>query len=262
MAEKNRDSHLSQLTNDLTKAFARWDHLFSHGGQDPFWPDGVNLNLVRNHILHYKRSIAEIVEADQDEPSFFGVTYPDIYYRATPDEVPRDYMAKADEIRKRAQEQLALYEQDPNFCYILENHSKVFPKGETRATKEAGLSIWNTCGLSKYRQAFESGDLVSMRRDFYEPYEAKAKRWAEGAEGLKAFFEMEHSPEDNVPIPDEFDAEEYPEGDADLAEDFEEEVAPDIPAKPSLDALISNAKTRSDANKTEHISKEEQMSLF
>jgi len=36
---------------ELRQEYERWDQLFYHGGQDPFWTDGANLNLVRNHII-------------------------------------------------------------------------------------------------------------------------------------------------------------------------------------------------------------------
>ena len=45
------------LLSELEKDFARWDHLYQHGGQDPCWADGVNLNLVRAHIIRRKQQI-------------------------------------------------------------------------------------------------------------------------------------------------------------------------------------------------------------
>lgn len=30
---------------------ARWHEIFAFGCNDPAWPDGCNLNLVRNHII-------------------------------------------------------------------------------------------------------------------------------------------------------------------------------------------------------------------
>ena len=44
---------------ELEKAYAQWESLYKQGGSDPFYPDGVNLNLVRNHILYFKRQIEE-----------------------------------------------------------------------------------------------------------------------------------------------------------------------------------------------------------
>ena len=36
---------------ELEKEYARWDEVFTKGGSDPFWSDGVNLELIRNRIL-------------------------------------------------------------------------------------------------------------------------------------------------------------------------------------------------------------------
>lgn len=55
MAKRTQEDPLAELE----KAYAHWQDLYEHGGSDPTWPDGVNLNLVRNHIINYKRQIEE-----------------------------------------------------------------------------------------------------------------------------------------------------------------------------------------------------------
>ena len=74
--------------------------MYQHGGSDPFYHDGVNLNLVRNHIIYAKRQFAESV-SDGD--------LPEVYYRETPPEVEQSYMARADEIRQNAANTLKIY---------------------------------------------------------------------------------------------------------------------------------------------------------
>ena len=44
---------------ELEKSYAQWDEVFTKGGSDPFWTDGVNLELTRNHILYYKEQLAK-----------------------------------------------------------------------------------------------------------------------------------------------------------------------------------------------------------
>lgn len=46
------DRSLQDIQKDLESEIARWRYLFAHGCSDPFWADGTNLNLVRNHIIH------------------------------------------------------------------------------------------------------------------------------------------------------------------------------------------------------------------
>ena len=50
-------SRPENLLEELKKAYAQWESLYKQGGSDPFYADGVNLNLVRNHILYFKRHI-------------------------------------------------------------------------------------------------------------------------------------------------------------------------------------------------------------
>lgn len=248
MVEKDRDKELARLTKELAGSFRRWDNLFQNGGSDPHWPDGMGLNMIRGHIMSYKKDIEKIVSEINSEMSLFGPEYPDIYYRETPSEVPGDYMAKADEIRQRATEQLALYEQDPNYHYCLENHKKIFEKGETKATKAAGLSIWPTAAMGKYRKSFESGDLVAMRRDFYGSYEEKAARWAEYAQAMKAYLEMENG--------------EWTVGNCGVAELANSATISNNSEVLSLEEQIENAKDKGSDSEKKVPKKEEQLSLF
>ena len=38
---------------ELQEENKHWDDLKKNGCSDPAWPDGVNLNLVRNHIIYW-----------------------------------------------------------------------------------------------------------------------------------------------------------------------------------------------------------------
>nr|WP_304100552.1 hypothetical protein [Mitsuokella multacida] len=42
------------------REFERWQDIFAHGCSDPFWPDGCNLNLTRNHILSVLRDLQDL----------------------------------------------------------------------------------------------------------------------------------------------------------------------------------------------------------
>lgn len=266
MAKAQTENVLESLAKDLSASFRQWEYLHEYGGSDPFHSDGTNLNLVRNHILSYKRQIEKYIEKEDEEPSLFRSSFPDIYYKDTPPIVPYSYMARANEIRKRASEQLSIYEKDPNFCFLRDNHEKVFEKGETKATKAAGLYPTISGSLSWYKKYIEQDDLISMRRVFYEPYESKSVRWAEHASKFRSFMEKEHGPEDNVPAVNEYEEENelYIDDCSEKAAGFETEKELHESSKPSLDNLIQKAKQQtSKAVKDEHIkSLEEQLSLF
>ena len=95
MARKKEFKDVRQLlTENLEKAYERWDLLYKNGGSDPFWCDGTNLNLVRNHILYYREQCEEVLEPKD---------YPEAYHKELPPVVPDDYMAKKGEIMQDAQ---------------------------------------------------------------------------------------------------------------------------------------------------------------
>ena len=51
---------IAEYERKIDESVARWNHLLKHGGSDPFWPDGTNMNLVRNHVIYYLHEIAEL----------------------------------------------------------------------------------------------------------------------------------------------------------------------------------------------------------
>ena len=261
---------LESLTIWLEREYRHWDYLYEFGGQDPFFEDGVNLDLTRNHIISIKRDIDEFMSREQEEPTLFTSTYPAIYYRELPPELPYDYMARPNEIRARAVEQLALYEQDPNFCYIRDHHYELFPDGQqTRAAKEAGFYPTQSGSVMSYRKALENDNLVDLRRMFYESYEKKAERWSELAQKMKDYLSKDHSKDDMAPVKDFYEDEECPDDLCDVEEDLsDKEQMPDKvagskrPQKLSLDEQIRNAADRADAQMKGASTREEQITLF
>lgn len=55
------------LAGELAESFAQWENLKEHGGSDPFYADGTNMNLVRNHIMYYKNRMVEEYGADYEK---------------------------------------------------------------------------------------------------------------------------------------------------------------------------------------------------
>ena len=185
----NKEKELLSLTTELEKSYARWDTLYREGGSDPFWPDGMGLNLVRNHMIGYKARIHSLIEGNQEELTLFPLNYPEIWHKELPPEVDGDYMAKPDAIRKRALEQLELYNADPNYLYLLEVAPAVYTPSKTKEVKEAGVYFYEAIGLTKYKRTVEEDDLVGMRRVFRESYENKALRWADYAAKIRTFLD-------------------------------------------------------------------------
>ena len=163
MAKRTQEDPLAELEKD----YAHWQALYDHGGSDPTWPDGVNLNLVRNHIYHYKRQIEETC------PLYISH---ELYQRPLPPEVDKDYMARADEIREHAKQSLQAYLADPDYRYLFLHKDSLPPKTRKEVRLDSVLNYANGLHL-----AIERDDLVTMRRhgraDFYlESFQSCAGR--------------------------------------------------------------------------------------
>lgn len=86
MREKTQQEEIRELCNDIKREIGHWKYIRENGCSDPFWPDGCNMNLTRNHIIYDKRRIAEICQE-------LNIELPEEYYIGTPPEVPNNYMA-------------------------------------------------------------------------------------------------------------------------------------------------------------------------
>ena len=140
-----------ELGRNIAESLAHWNYLKEHGGQDPFWSDGTNMNLVRNHVIFYKK---------QCESELDPKDYPPEYQLETPPEVDNAYMARPEEIRENAQKSLENCEKDPDYLWLMANIRRMSEK----QIKETG--IMHVIHYPKaLRYAIEHGDLVSMRRN-------------------------------------------------------------------------------------------------
>ncbi len=146
----SRKEKKTDYAAELEKSFERWEYLKEHGGSDPSYSDGVNMNLVRNHILYFKHKI----ESGMSEKD-----YPQIYFCKTPPETDRDYMARADEIRENARSSLEIMEQDENLLYLRER---------IRELSDRQIKDMNILVVINYPKALHTAiaedDLITMRR--------------------------------------------------------------------------------------------------
>lgn len=146
MAKRNQENPLE----GLERAYARWQDIYENGGSDPFYADGVGLNLVRSHIIYYKRQIEETC------PLY---TADALYQRDLPPEVSQDYMARPGEIRADAEKSLKIYQADANYQYLLCQQSMLTPR------QRKSTMIDNVLGYVRgLEKAMQEDDLVSMRR--------------------------------------------------------------------------------------------------
>lgn len=86
MKQRTPEQELDLLRKNLLHERAVWDHINENGCNDPFWADGCNMNLTRNHILSYRNEIAIWCEEH-------NLPLPEEYFLKVPPEVDDDYMA-------------------------------------------------------------------------------------------------------------------------------------------------------------------------
>ena len=80
------EQKVKQYCIQIQKEISQWKDINQNGCNDPFWPDGCNMNLTRNHIIYEQEQIRKICEENQ-------ITLPEEYYLSIPPEVDMNYMA-------------------------------------------------------------------------------------------------------------------------------------------------------------------------
>ena len=194
---------------ELEKSYAQWDEVFTRGGSDPFWTDGVNLELVRNHIIYYKEQLAK------QENSLFGL--PDIYYRELPPEIDPNYMARPDEIRENARKAIEIIDADENLKFVRE---------QSASLSETQLKQWSIPAIINYaenlRRAIAADDLVIMRR--YEHLDSYLESFEAAAQKIKN-PECTRRINDNLTICDPEEDKDFEEECSEMEQDEGEEIS-------------------------------------
>lgn len=83
---KRKKPDLKSHVSELIDRYKRWVYIYENGCSDPCWEDGVNINLVRNHIIYRKFLIEELLGDNV-------LLYPDEYFFPLPPELPSTFMA-------------------------------------------------------------------------------------------------------------------------------------------------------------------------
>lgn len=96
---KSTAQKIEAVQDELERDIAQWHSIYENGCSDPFWPDGVNLELCRNHIINDLRMLSELNEQPMQLSLFAlqmdgtaGADY--MSDPRIPPVVPQDYMAK------------------------------------------------------------------------------------------------------------------------------------------------------------------------
>lgn len=86
MKKRTPEQELKYLRKEIRQEIDHWEDINQNGCNDPFWPDGCNMNLTRNHIIYAKCQITQICDE-------YCIPIPEEMYLPTPPEVNDYYMA-------------------------------------------------------------------------------------------------------------------------------------------------------------------------
>ena len=142
---------LEEYIEQCEKSYVRWQDVFDNGCFDPTWADGVNLNLVRNHILIAKKNISKLCEQE-------GFESPPILLREVPPKVDTDYMAKAEWLREQGTIYLTKMEGDSRFQELQQEIKRLSPKQKLRSEIQRVV-----CESTRLKRAVENDKLVDIR---------------------------------------------------------------------------------------------------
>ena len=93
MKKKTPEQQLKDLCKEIRDKIDHWEDINQNGCNDPFWSDGSNMNLTRNHILYDKQQITQICEE-------YGFSIPEERFLPTPPKVNDYYMASLKQKRR------------------------------------------------------------------------------------------------------------------------------------------------------------------
>lgn len=93
---------VESIQKEIDHWFYHWDDVYKNGCADPNWPDGVNLNLTRNHIIYYYRLLQDKMNVPV-QLSLFGTELALKDVRPVPPEVSDWYMAPEQKYPERVE---------------------------------------------------------------------------------------------------------------------------------------------------------------
>lgn len=152
--QKTPEEVLQTLCVSLEEDHMCWQELYTKGGSDPFYTDGANLSIVRNHIIQDKKMIEKVCREN-------SLKQPPVIDIPTPPKVDVDYMANKDEIRVQAEKTLAEAKASGAYLYLQSVEEDVLRHKKLAEKSHISTILSYVTGLER---AITEDDYVSMRR--------------------------------------------------------------------------------------------------
>lgn len=180
-AKKLKTPTLEALLKALKQDQEYWNHVYLNGCNDPTWTDGVNLNLIHNHIIYDYEKIKKY--------------YPDEYAKmdiVEPMEMPSEYMARADEIRSAMKKHFVELFDHSDYKEMMQRYEALSPSQKKSIIEPFPIRRIITFE-SACKEAIESDDLVRMRGLLYhsaEEYHAECRDFIQEMDELEPVEEV------------------------------------------------------------------------
>ena len=94
MKKESIHAQIMEQATEIRLETQSWEDIWENGCSDPFWPDGVNLNLIHNHICYEKDEIRRLCKESGESP-------PPEFYFPTPPVVDENFFAAPNSKRAR-----------------------------------------------------------------------------------------------------------------------------------------------------------------
>jgi len=94
MKKKTIHERIMEQATEIREETQNWESIHKDGCSDPCWPDGVNLNLIHNHICYEKDEVRRLCKES-------GETPPSEFYFPTPPVVNENFFAMPDSERAK-----------------------------------------------------------------------------------------------------------------------------------------------------------------
>lgn len=149
--KENKKELSKEYETRLQEMYNRWNQWKESGCPEAEATDGVYLNRIRTGI----ERLCQRIETQLSEEE-----YPECYYAMLPPVMEESYMANGGRILRNAKLVLLEYESNEDYLWLCE-HRHTIESGTEAETESYRLF----CHADALREAIESGDLFSMKRE-------------------------------------------------------------------------------------------------
>lgn len=84
---------VDEILKEVDSEFMRWKEISLNGCSDPFWPDGMNMNLIRNHIIYWYTILKDKLIKER-QLSLFEEEAIISHDKSLPPKVPANYLIR------------------------------------------------------------------------------------------------------------------------------------------------------------------------